>query len=279
MMLSGAAQIAGVMGWPVAHSRSPRLHGFWLEKHRVDGAYVPLAVHPDMLGVALRGLSALGFRGCNLTVPHKEAALEHLDEISPTARRIGAVNTIVVGDDASLHGDNTDAYGFVENLHACAPSWAADRPAVVLGAGGAARAAVAALGTCGVPEIRVVNRTVARAEAVCRDFAGATTPNPWGVWQTCLADAGLLVNTTSLGMTGQPPLTVDLTSLPPSAVVYDLVYAPLETALLAAARAAGHATVDGLGMLLHQARPGFTAWFGVEPSVTDDLYAFVADGL
>jgi shikimate dehydrogenase len=272
---SGKTRLAGVMGWPVEHSLSPRLHSYWLDQYRIDGAYVPLAVAPDALATALKALPALGFRGANLTVPHKKRALALCDEVDDLARRIGAVNTVVVRD-GTLLGSNSDAFGFLENLKSGAPRWRSDAaPAVVLGAGGAARAVVAALVDSGVPEVRIVNRTHARAEALAAELGGALSAHGWERRDAALHDAGLLVNTTTLGMTGQPPLELDLAGLPADAVVTDLVYAPLITPLLAAAAARGNLAVDGLGMLLHQARPGFAAWFGVEPEVTAALRAFV----
>lgn len=275
MILSGESKLAGVMGWPVGHSRSPRLHGYWLKHYGVDGAYVPLPVRPAAFMSALRSLAELGFRGVNVTVPFKQAALDACDEVDPVARRVGAVNTIVMTD-GRLAGSNTDGFGFLENLRQGAPRWrAAAAPAVVLGAGGAARAVIAALLDAGVPEIRLLNRTAARAAALAGELGGAIAVSDWSERANRLAGAGLLVNTTSLGMTGQAPLELDISTLPPAAVVTDIVYAPLETALLADARARGHSVVDGLGMLLHQARPGFEAWFGVAPEVTAELRNFV----
>ena len=278
MTLNGHARLAGVMGWPVAHSRSPRLHGYWLAHHGIDGAYLPLAVAPDALADALGALPKRGFAGVNLTVPHKEAALDSLDTLSGTARRIGAVNTVTVGADGTLAGDNTDAFGFIENLRAGAPAWSASaRPAVMIGAGGAARAVAVALIDAGVPELRVVNRTLARAKALVADLRGPLTAVDWADRNAAVDGAALLVNATTLGMTGAPPLDLDLGTLAPGAVVNDIVYTPLETPLLVAAQRAGHRVVDGLGMLLHQARPGFATWFGVEPEVTDALRAYVLD--
>lgn len=279
MIISGAARLAGVLGWPVSHSRSPRLHGFWLDAYGIDGAYVPLAVPPDRFEQALRALPALGFRGANVTVPHKETALALADHADDHARRIGAANTIVVGDDGALHASNTDGFGFVEHLRATAPSWTPNEPALVLGAGGASRAVIVALLDAGVPEVRLANRTAARAEALADELAGPITSLPWESRGDAAAGCGLAVNTTTLGMAGQPSLDMSLDDLGDAAVVYDLVYAPLETPLLADARHKGLTTVDGLGMLLHQARPGFAAWFDHEPEVTDDLYRFVAEGL
>ncbi|WP_119460538.1 shikimate dehydrogenase [Rhodospirillaceae bacterium SYSU D60014] len=275
-VLSGRAMLAGVVGWPVSHSRSPRLHGFWLRHHRIDGAYLPLPVRPDSLAAALRALPLLGFKGANVTVPHKEAALAIVDRASAAARRIGALNTIVVGADGTLEGQNTDGFGFRENLRAHQPDWTPTAgPAVLLGAGGAARAIAVALLEEGVSEIRLVNRTADRAERLAREINGPFQIHRWADRGAALAEAGLLVNTTTLGMTGQPPLDLDLAALPTDAVVNDIVYAPLETPLLAAARARGNPVVDGVGMLLHQARPGFAAWYGVEPEVTPALRAFV----
>ena len=277
MMLSGTARLAGVMGWPVAHSRSPRLHGYWLQQHGIDGAYVPLAVRPENLPLALGALSVLGFAGCNLTIPHKEAALDLVDEITPLAARIGAINTVIVKADGTLCGDNTDAYGFIENLRGSVAGFdPAAGPAVVLGAGGAARAVCAGLIEAGATEICLLNRTQERAEIVARDLGAALRVEPWSGRGAALQGAALLVNTTSLGMTGQAALDIDLAALPLAAVVNDLVYSPLTTALLGAAAERGNITVGGLGMLLHQARPGFAAWFGAEPDVTPALHDFVA---
>ncbi len=283
MKITGATRLAGIMGWPVAHSRSPLLHGFWLDQTGVEGAYLPLPVRPGDIEKALRALPVLGFRGCNLTIPHKLAVLEVADHIDPLARRIGAANTIVVAADGTLDASNTDAYGFRENLRETVPDW---RPgagaAVVLGAGGSARAIVAALADSGVSEIRLVNRTRSRAESLAGDLASAATRisvHGWREASVVQEGAGLLVNTTSLGMTGEPPLQLDLSPLPRSAPVADLVYVPLETDLLAAARRRGHPVVDGLGMLLHQGRPGFEAWFGAEVQVSRELRAAIVASL
>lgn len=276
--LSGRSRIAGVMGWPVAHSRSPRLHGYWLRQYGIDGAYVPLPVRPEHFAEALRVLPKLGFAGANVTVPHKEAALAGVDRCSTEARRIGAVNTIIVAADGSLEGRNSDGFGFLENLRSTRPGWkAATGPALLLGAGGSARAAAVALLDDEVPELRIANRSVERAEKLATDLGGPIRVIPWNERAAALRDIALLANTTTLGMVGQPLLELVLDGLPRSAVVTDLVYAPLETPLLAAARARGNPAVDGLGMLLHQARPGFAAWFGVEPAVTAELRRFVLE--
>ena len=279
MILSGAARLAGVMGWPVAHSRSPRIHGYWLEEKGIDGAYLPLAVRPEALDAALAGMPALGFRGCNLTAPHKEAAFARMDSLSETARRIGAVNTVTVADEGALHGDNTDGYGFISHLRQEAPGWEPAAPVAVLGAGGAARAVVDALSDAGVAEIRLLNRTGERAAALAEEAGSTVRPLPWEQREEALESCGLLVNTTQLGQVGKPALDLALDRLPSDAVVYDLVYAPLETDLLKAARARGHVGVDGLGMLIHQARPGFAAWFGIEAQATAALRVFAAEGL
>jgi shikimate dehydrogenase len=276
MTLTGRARLAGVMGWPVAHSLSPRLHGFWLEQYRIDGAYVPLPVKPERLEAALRALPDLGFAGCNLTIPHKEAALLVLDEVADEARRIGAVNTVRVRQDGSLYGWNTDSEGYAQSLAAALPGWSlAGKPAAVIGAGGAARAVVSALTGLGASEIRLVNRSPGRAQELARALGGPVRTHDWADMAKALRGVELLVNTTTLGMTGQPPLEIDLAPLAREAVVSDIVYAPLETPLLAAARARGHTAVDGLGMLLHQAVSGFEAWFGRRPEVTQALRDFV----
>ncbi|CAO3417025.1 Shikimate 5-dehydrogenase I alpha (EC 1.1.1.25) [Azospirillum endophyticum] len=284
MAISGKAKVAGVMGWPIGHSRSPRLHGFWLRQYGIDGAYVPLAVAPDRAEQAIRALPALGLRGCNVTVPLKEIAFRTVDRLDETARRMGAVNTIVVADDGALEGGNTDGFGFIENLRAEQPGWSAEHgPAVVIGAGGAARAVVVALLDAGAPEVRLVNRTRDRAEEMAADLAaaglaGGVTVVDWASREAGLDGASLLVNTTTQGMAGQPPLDLSLRALPVSAVVNDIVYVPLETPLLAEAVTRGNPVAGGIGMLLHQARPGFKAWFGVEPQVTPELTRFVLEG-
>jgi shikimate dehydrogenase len=274
--LSGTSRVAGVFGWPVDHSRSPRLHGYWLRQYGIDGAYIPFATHPSRLEQGIRALPALGFRGANVTLPHKERALGFVDEATPLARRIGAVNTLVVREDGSTLGDNSDGFGFITNLQQVQPAWRGGAgPAVVLGAGGAARAIVVSLIDAGVPEIRLVNRTTRRAEEIAEAVGGPVTVLPWEARAGALADAALLANSTNLGQAGQAPLEIDLANLPVNAVVYDIVYVPLMTELLKAAQARGNRIVDGIGMLLHQARPGFKAWFGPDPQVTPELRAFV----
>ncbi|MDP6804098.1 MAG: shikimate dehydrogenase [Rhodospirillales bacterium] len=276
--ISGGAKLVGVIGWPVAHSLSPRLHGYWLRHHKIDGAYVPLAVRPEDFASVLKTLPRMGFAGVNVTLPHKESALAAVDTVDATAREIGAVNMIVATAEGRLDGRNTDAFGFIENLKHGAPEWEASvGPAVVLGAGGAARAVCRALADAGVPEIRIANRTIARARGIA-EAVGANTV-PWDERSAALDGAALLVNATNLGMEGKPSLELDLTSLPAGAVVNDIVYNPIETGMLKAAAARGNVVVDGLGMLLHQARPGFAAWFGTDPAVTEGLRAYVLRGL
>ncbi len=266
--------LAGVMGYPVMHSRSPALHNYWLARCGLAGTYVPLAIPPERLREALRALAPLGFAGCNLTIPHKQAALDIVDKLDPLARRIGAVNCIVVAADGSLAGFNYDAFGYIESIREARPQWRADAgPIVVIGAGGGARAVLAGLLEQGAQEIRLVNRTVARAEALAREFGPAITVVAWEKRHAALEGAAMLVNTTSQGMVGEPPLDVALDRLPLGALVSDIVYIPRETSLLAAARRRGHPTVNGLGMLLHQARPAFHAWFGIMPEVTPELRA------
>ncbi|WP_341914009.1 shikimate dehydrogenase [Ferrovibrio terrae] len=269
---------AGVIGWPVDHSRSPKLHGFWLQQHGLSGRYDKLPVPPEDLAAFMADLpKEPGFRGINVTIPHKVAALPYLAQVDPVAQRIGAVNTITVQPDGSLHGSNTDAFGFLESLKADAPGgWSpAAGPAAVLGAGGAARAIIVALLDAGTPEIRLLNRSRDKADALAAEFGSRIAPADWEARAEALGGAGLLVNTTSLGMAGQPPLDLALDDLPATALVNDIVYSPLETDLLARARARGNPVVDGLGMLLHQGRPGFEAWFGVAPAVTPELRAAV----
>jgi shikimate dehydrogenase len=265
-------KLAGVIGWPVAHSRSPRLHGYWLAHYGIAGTYVPLPVAPGRVADALKGLAALGFAGCNVTIPHKREAMQIVDDVDPLAQRIGAVNTIVVGADGRLSGFNTDGYGFVESLREARKDWGADAgPAVVLGAGGGARAIVVTLIAEGARDIRLLNRTPERAEELAAAAGPQVRVLPWDQRAAALDGAALLVNTTSQGMIGQKPLDIALDALPKTALVSDIVYNPLITPLLAAARARGNTAVDGLGMLLHQARPAFRAFYGVMPEVTADL--------
>lgn len=263
------------MGFPINHSRSPRLHGHWLRRYGIDGAYLPFAVHPQHLERALRALPALGMRGCNLTIPHKETAFSFVDSVDDMARRIGAINTVVVDDHGRLQGSNTDIFGFQENLKSAGYQRTQDQSvAVVLGAGGAARAVIVGLQEMGFQDVRIVNRSKDRAEKCASDLTvskGQLSLCDWEKRNESLAGAELLINTTSLGMDGGPPLEIDVAQLSKQAWVMDVVYTPLETDLLKQARQSGLHAVDGLGMLLHQARPGFATWFGKEPEVDDAL--------
>jgi len=255
------------------------LHGYWMTRLGLAGAYVPLAVEPSGLAAALRALHPLKFAGCNLTIPHKQAALAVVDEVDPVGRTIGAISCVVVRPDGSLFGSNNDWYGFVENLKASVPDWRADGPAVVVGAGGGARAVCYGLLQSGVPSIRLVNRTLARAQALAADFDARIEVLRWDRRHDVLSGAATVVNATSAGMVGNPPLDVRLDLLDAGALVADIIYTPLETPFLAAARARGNRTVNGLGMLLHQGRPAWKAWFGIEPEVTLELRALVEASL
>jgi shikimate dehydrogenase len=268
--------LAGVMGWPVMHSRSPHLHNYWFKQHELAGTYVPLAIEPGKLGPALRALAPLGFSGCNLTIPHKEAALAIVDEIHPTAAKMGAISCVTVRPDGSLVGSNNDGYGYMQSLLDEQPGFKADAgPVVIIGAGGGARAVAMALAEHGAKKIRIVNRTMARAEALARDLGAPIEALAWQSRHDALEGACLLVNTTSQGMVGQGVLDLSLDKLPKTAVVSDIVYIPKETPLLEAGRKRGNATVNGLGMLLHQARPAWEAWFGISPRVTPELRAMI----
>jgi shikimate dehydrogenase len=268
--------LAGVMGDPVMHSRSPKLHNYWLAKYGLNGAYVPLPIAREHLRAALRALPALGFSGCNLTIPHKEAALRIVDRIDPLARRIGAVNCVVIGADGSLEGQNHDAFGYIESVREAQPSGRADTgPSVVIGAGGGARAVLVGLIDQDAREIRLVNRTLARGKALADELGDPITALSWEEREGALEGAAILINATNQGMVGEPPLDLALDRLPVSALVSDIVYIPRETALVAAARKRGNPTVNGLGMLLHQARPAFHAWFGIMPEVTPELRAMI----
>ena len=264
--------IAGLLGWPVAHSRSPIIHNHWLQHHGIAGRYVLFAVPPEHLAAALRGMSALSLRGCNVTTPHKQAVMPFIEHVDPLARRIGAINTIVVEKDGSLTGFNNDGNGFVQSLRDAKPGWRPDTgPAVIIGAGGAARAVVASLADQGAHEIRVVNRTAGRALALAGEYGPPVRAYRWEEREEIMAGAALLANATNQGMAGQPALELDLARLPVSALVGDLIYTPPETPLLVAARSRGNVTVNGLGLLLNQARPAFNAWFGVMPEITPGL--------
>ncbi|HUW80349.1 MAG TPA: shikimate dehydrogenase [Acidocella sp.] len=270
-LLTGSARLAGVIGWPVAHSRSPKLHGTWLTRHGIDGAYLPLPVAPENFAEVVRALAKAGFAGVNVTIPHKEAALSLCDRLAPSALRAGAVNTLVFRE--GIEGSNTDGYGFVENLRAHGVDPGAG-PALILGAGGAARAIAAALQDAGAA-VTICNRSPERAAALAAYLPPAQTLS-WAHRDAALKNFALLVNTTSLGMAHQPPLEISLHHAHATLAVADIVYVPLETPLLSAAREKNLKAVEGLGMLLHQAVPGFSAWFGVTPVVDAELYRIVA---
>jgi shikimate dehydrogenase len=264
--------LAAVIGHPIAHSKSPQVHGHWLRTYGLAGHYIPMDVTPDNLETVLRAMHKMGFVGANVTIPHKERALEIADQVTDRATLIGAANTLIFHEDGKILADNTDGYGFIQNLRQHAPEWdPASGPAVVLGAGGAARAVVASLLDVGVPEILITNRTRVRAEQLRDDFGARLKVVEWVQAGTILSEGATVVNTTSLGMTGKAELKVPLDGLKASALVTDLVYTPLKTQLLLEAEAKGCTTVDGLGMLLHQAVPGFERWFGPRPEVTDEL--------
>jgi len=264
--------IAGLLGWPVAHSRSPVIHNHWLARYGIPGRYVLFGVPPEKLEAALRGLPVLGLRGCNVTTPHKQAVMPLIDHGDEMARRVGAVNTIVAQPDGSLRGFNNDGNGFVQSVRDARPDWRPDSgPVTVIGAGGAARAVVASLAAQGARDVRVVNRTLERAQQMARDYGPPVTAVPWESRHDVLGDVALLVNSTNQGMAGKPPLDLALDTLARNAIVGDLIYTPPQTPLLAAARARGHTTVNGLGLLLNQARPAFEAWFGVMPEITPEL--------
>ncbi|MEO8486758.1 MAG: shikimate dehydrogenase [Betaproteobacteria bacterium] len=264
--------LAGIIGTSIAHSRSPVIHNYWLAELDLPGRYVLLKTLPERLPAALRGLPALGFRGCNVTTPHKQAVMPLIDHVDPMARRIGAVNTIVVEPDGSLRGFNNDGNGFVQSLRDARPDWRPDDgPIAVIGAGGAARAVLAALAAQGAKEIRLVNRTFDKARDLAAEFGPPVVAVRWEERGEALRDIATLANATDQGSAGKPALDLPLDALPRGAIVGDLIYVPQETPMLAAARARGNQTVNGLGLLLNQARPAFRAWFGVMPSITPAL--------
>jgi shikimate dehydrogenase len=262
--------LAAVLGHPIAHSRSPALHGYWLKRYNIKGHYIPIDIAPKDLSRLIRTLPDLGFVGCNVTIPHKEAILQIADVVTDRAALIGAANTLIFRKDGKIHADNTDGSGFIANLRQNVPDWKpTSGPAVVLGAGGAARAVVAALIEVGVPEIKLANRTRARADAIRQDFGAKIHVHEWVQAPNLLDDAATVINTTSLGMTGKQEFNVAMHRLNPGAVCNDLVYTPLKTQFLIEAEARGGIIVDGLGMLLHQAAPGFERWFGTRPDIDD----------
>lgn len=268
--------LAGVMGWPIAQSRSPILHNYWIKKYKLNGRYVPLAVRPERLRDAICGLPALGFRGCNLTMPHKQHAMTMVHSLTETAKRIGAINCITVDEDGRMSGTNNDGIGYVLSVQEIAPTWKpSDGPIVILGAGGAARAITVAMIEHGTREVRIINRTFEKAQALANDLGPEVKALPWEQRSDAIGDAALVTNATNQGMVGKPPLDISLNKLPSQTLVSDLIYVPPETPFLAAAKARGNVTINGLGMLLHQARPAFHAWFGVMPEITPELRATI----
>lgn len=268
---------ACVIGWPIEHSRSPAIHGYWLDRYKIDGSYTKRAVPPEEIETFLGALAAEGLAGCNVTIPHKEAAFRKADEREASAVAVGAANTLWLDDAGRLCAANTDTYGYMTYLADQAEDWSRrDAPVSILGAGGAARAIVYGFLEAGVGEVRVFNRSLARAEALAKDFGLRVKVLPWDRRSRASTEAAVLVNTTSVGLKGAGTLDIDFTDFHPDCIVSDIVYVPLETALIREARRHGLRTVDGLGMLLHQAVPGFEKWFGVRPEVTDELYDRIA---
>lgn len=272
--------LAGVMGWPVMHSRSPMMHNHWFDQQGLKGAYLPLAIRPDGLAAALRALPALGFSGCNLTIPHKQAAMAIVDEVDEVATAIGAISCVVVRPDGTLYGTNNDWRGFIGNIQQALPDlrWNAG-PALVVGAGGGARAICYALLHQGAQDIRVVNRTPENAQALSAQFGGKITVLRWEDRHEVLADVAMVVNVTNQGMVGQPPLDLRLDHLPKTALVADIIYTPLDPPLLAAARARGNPAINGLGMLLHQGIPAWQSWFEITPTLSEDLRTMLETGI
>lgn len=271
-MTENKIPLAGVIGHPIAHSKSPVLHQYWLKKHGINGHYIPMDVAPENLETILRSLPKAGFLGCNITIPHKESALKIADVISDRAALIGSANTLIFSENGKIHADNTDGYGFISNIRDSIPNWSAQSgPAAVLGAGGASRAIIAALIESGAPEIRIANHTRARADSLRAQFGARVVVYDWVQAPNMFEGAKTAINTTSLGMQGQPDFRVSLDALSDTAVATDIVYSPLKTRFLEAAEARGCKIIDGLGMLLHQAAPGFERWFGQRPEITAEL--------
>ncbi len=271
-MSTESIPLAAVIGSPIAHSLSPRVHGYWLKKYNLRGYYIPIELPQDDLAKGIEALIRLGFKGANVTIPYKEAVLGFADVITDSAALIGAANTLTFRKDGRIQADNTDGYGFIANIRQHLPTWSASTgPAMVIGAGGASRAILSSLLSERVPEIYLVNRTRSRAEMLAEHFGARIKVVDWTKADAAMAEVDMLVNTTSLGMTGQPPLKLPLAKLRKGTLVTDIVYTPLRTPLLVEAEKMGCQTVDGLGMLLHQAVPGFENWFGIRPEVDENL--------
>ena len=277
--ISGETKVVGVLGWPVSHSLSPRMHNFWMQTHDVDGVYIPIPVRPDCISNVLGALPGLGFTGVNVTVPYKELALDFVDTIDDNVQRIGALNTIIYDKNGKAHGMNTDCAGFINNICQQDPEFhTISGPALIIGAGGAARAAIVALQDFGMTEIWIANRTPEKAHKIVTELGHSIRVLEWDKYPSCLKDISVLVNATSLGMEGQPNLVIDLSQLPLTTRVHDIVYAPLETNLIASARRRGNTIIDGIGMLLHQGSQAFEAWFGFRPAVTNEIRQYVLGG-
>lgn len=277
--MADAIPLAGVIGDPIAHSKSPLLHAHWLRRYGLAGHYIPLQVKRENLSKVLKRLPEMGFKGVNITIPHKEMALELADTVTDRAALIGAANTLTFSRSKKIQADNTDGIGFIANIRQNIPNWRPqDGPALILGAGGASRAVISALLEEGTPKILLANRTRARAEALRESLGARIELLDWTKLPVAIADAALVVNTTSLGMKGSPPFNLDMTRLRPGTIAVDLIYNPLHTDFLRIAENNGATIVDGLGMLLHQAAPGFERWFGHRPEVDDDLRQAVLTG-
>jgi shikimate dehydrogenase len=272
MSLSDKFHMAGVVGWPVMHSRSPLMHNYWMEQQGLQGTYVPLAIKPGELELALRAMHPLGFSGCNVTIPHKLDAMEIVDEVDDVAQKIGAISCIVVRKDGSLFGTNNDWLGFLGNIKQHQPNWQANAgPVAVIGAGGGSRAVCYGLMQEGATEIRLINRTEERARIIADEFDGPISVLPWQERHDALEGVAMVVNSTNQGMVGETALDLNLDKLSNTALAADIIYTPLETPFLAAARERGNPTVNGLGMLIHQGPPAWKRWFGLEPTVTAEL--------
>ena len=272
--------MAGVMGWPVMHSRSPMMHNYWMKQQGIKGTYVFLGIKPEGLESALRALHPLGFSGCNLTIPHKLDAMTMVDEVDDTARKIGAISCVIVGEDGTLSGTNNDWLGFLGNLKHQQPGWRADSgPCTVIGAGGGGRAVVYGLLEEGAKEVRLVNRTQHNAERIAEDFNGPISVYPWKERNSLLEGATTVVNVTNQGMVGEAPLDITLEKLAPDALAADIIYTPLESPFLAAASQRQNKTVNGLGMLIHQGPPAWKKWFGLSPTVTEELQEMMVQSI
>ena len=276
MMINGATKIAGVIGYPVEHSKSPLIHNYWFKKYQINGVYIPLEVKPSDFNDVIKNIAKMGLKGVNITIPHKIKALETVDVLTKEAQKIGAVNTIIVKKDGILEGHNTDSYGFVQNIEQKCPNQFGKGAAVLYGAGGAARAICSALIDSDCPEIRLVNRTTANAEKLANILnSNKVKILSWEKRSECIDEASLVINATSIGLDNKEDLPVELNKLSSKTVVTDIIYGNVKTKFLRRAGVRGNIVIDGLGMLLHQARPSFKAWFGIDPEVTEELCELV----